>query len=231
MTRHATITGTGSSVPARVLTNADLSRMLGEDIDEFVAGTLGIPVLIVATDTPEYMSPATASVVQGRLGARRAGAFDVNAGCAGFVTALDVARKYIRVDERYARVLVIGAYAMSKYVDYRDKKTATIFADGAGAAVVEVAAAPGLLAGELYVDGTLASGMGVFAGGTAEPITPEMLQDGGRNHLRFVQKYPASVNEERWPRIVRSVLARLASRSRPSTSGSGPRSTSPPSAW
>jgi 3-oxoacyl-[acyl-carrier-protein] synthase-3 len=243
MTRHATITGTGSSVPERVLTNADLSRMLGEDIDEFVAGTLGIrerricgpeestadlaeragrhalesaglapddlDLLIVATDTPEYISPATASVVQGRLGARRAGAFDVNAGCAGFVTALDVAWKYIRADERYARVLVIGAYAMSKYVDYRDKKTATIFADGAGAAVVEAATAPGLLAGELYADGTLASGMGVFAGGTAEPITPEVLQNGGRNHLRFVQKYPASVNEEGWPRIVRSVLARL----------------------
>ncbi|HEX9754437.1 MAG TPA: hypothetical protein VGA42_01950 [Gemmatimonadales bacterium] len=113
MTRHATITGTRSSVPARVLTNADLSRMLGEDIDEFVAGTLGIrerricgpeestadlaeragrhalesaglapddlDLLIVATDTPEYISPPTASVVQGRLGARRAGAFEPGA--------------------------------------------------------------------------------------------------------------------------------------------------------
>jgi 3-oxoacyl-[acyl-carrier-protein] synthase-3 len=76
-------------------------------------------------------------VVQGRLGALRAGTFDVNSGCAGFATALDVAWKYVRADERYGRVLVVGAYAMSKFLDPGDKKTATIFADGAGAVVLE----------------------------------------------------------------------------------------------
>ena len=240
--RHATITGTGSYVPARVVTNAELSAQLGEDIDEFVRNTLGIverrwcapdestadlateagkralaaaglepdeiDLLIVATDTPEYVSPATSSVVHARLGTTRAGTFDVNSGCAGFVTALDVAWKYIRADERYARVLVIGAYAMSKFLDPKDKKTLTIFADGAGAAVVELSDAPGLVASELYADGTLCEGMGVFAGGTAEPITSEVLADGYRNRLRFVKKYPASVNEEGWPRIARDVLAR-----------------------
>lgn len=240
--RHAIITGTGSHVPARVVTNAELSAALGTDIDDFVANTLGIrerrwcdddestadlaeracrhalddaelapadvDLLIVATDTPEYVSPATSAVLQGRLEAWSAGVFDVNSGCAGFVTALDVAWKYIRADERYRRVLVVGVYAMSKFLDRSDKKTATIFADGAGAVVVELADEPGFLASELYADGRLSAGMGVFAGGTAEPITEDVLRDGYRNRLRFVQKYPASVNEEGWPRIVRSVLAR-----------------------
>jgi 3-oxoacyl-[acyl-carrier-protein] synthase-3 len=169
-----------------------------------------VDLLIVATDTPEYISPATSSVVQGRLGARRAGTFDVNSGCAGYVTALDVAWKYIRADERYRQVLVVGAYAMSKFLDYADKKTATIFADGAGATVVSLADRPGVLASELYADGRLAPGMGVFAGGTAEPITEEVLRSGVRNRLRFVEKYPREVNEEGWPRIARSVLGRIA---------------------
>lgn len=241
--RHAAVTGTGSHVPARVLTNADLSRMLGEDVDPFVRGTLGIAerrvcaedestadlaeaaarralddagiaaedvdLLIVATDTPEHVSPATSSVVHGRLGLpRRVGTFDVNAACAGFATALDVAWKYVRADERYERVLVVGAYAMSKFLDYADKKTATIFADGAGAVVVSRSDAPGILASELYADGALAPGMGVFAGGTAEPVTAEVLREGVRNRLRFVTKYPKEVNEEGWPRIARAVLDR-----------------------
>ena len=240
--RHAVITGTGMRVPDRVVTNAELSARLGEDVDDFVRNTLGIverrwcdegestadlataaaraaldaaglepaqaQLIIVATDTPEYVSPATSSVVQGRLGAHRAGTFDVNAGCAGFATALDVAWKFLRADERYDAVLVVGAYAMSKFLDAHDKKTSTIFADGAGAVVLRASDAPGVLASELYADGTLAPGMGVFAGGTAEPITEAVLREGVRNRLRFVQKYPASVNEDGWPRIARSVLAR-----------------------
>ena len=168
-----------------------------------------IDLLIVATDTPEYISPATSSVVQGRLGVSRAGSFDLNCGCAGYVTALDVAWKYVRADERYRRVLVIGAYAMSKYIDWSEKKTSTIFADGAGATVVELASAPGVLASELFADGTLCGGMGIFAGGTAEPITEEVLAAGVRNKLRFIQKYPKEVNEVGWPRIANSVLDRI----------------------
>lgn len=241
--REAAITGTGSYVPERVVTNAELSAILGEDIDEFVSTTLGIrerrycapnestadlaaaaaeralksagvmasdlDLVIVATDTPEYISPATAPVVQARIGALKAGAFDINSACAGFVTALDVAWKYIRADEHYNRVLVIGAYAMSKFVDPHDKKTSTIFADGAGAVVLECSSVPGILASELFADGRLAPGMGVFAGGTAEPITEEVLREGKRNKLRFVTKYPKEVNEVGWPRIARSVLSRI----------------------
>lgn len=240
--RHAIITGTGVAVPDRVVTNAELSAMLGQDIDPFVRGTLGIAerrwcspeestadlaeragrdaiadaglvptdidLLIIATDTPEFISPATASVVQGRLGLTRAGTFDLNAGCAGYVTALDVAWKYLAADARYTHVLVIGAYAMSKYVDPADKKIVTMFADGAGATVVSAADRPGILASELFADGRWCHGMGVFAGGTHEPITEAVLAEGVRNKLRFVEKYPAALNEEGWPRIVRSVLAR-----------------------
>jgi len=241
--REAVITGTGLYVPERVVTNAELSTILGEDIDDFVSNTLGIrerrfaapdestadlaanaalaaldsagvdaediDLIILATDTPEYISPATAPVVQARIGAWKAGAFDINSACAGFVTALDTAWKYIRADERYNRVLVIGAYAMTKYVDPQDKKTSTIFADGAGAVVLEHSATPGILASELYADGRLAPGMGVFAGGTAEPITDDVLRNGKRNKLRFVTKYPREVNEIGWPRIARSVLDRI----------------------
>jgi 3-oxoacyl-[acyl-carrier-protein] synthase-3 len=241
--RHAAITGTGIALPSRVVTNAELAAQLGEEIQPFVSGTLGIDerrwcapdestadlavtaarraleaaghppesvdLLIVATDTPEYVSPATASVVHGRLGlSTHAGTFDLNAGCAGFVTALDVAWKYLAADPRYTRILVVGVYAMSRYLDPRDKKTVTIFADGAGAALVEATGAPGILASELFADGRFCDGMGIFAGGTRTPITAEVLAAGDRNRLRFVQKYPASVNEEGWPRIVRAVLAR-----------------------
>jgi 3-oxoacyl-[acyl-carrier-protein] synthase III len=221
--------------------------MLGEDVDPFVRGTLGIgerrvcgpgestadlaeaaarralddaglapgdvDLLIVSTDTPEYVSPATASVLHGRLKmAGRTGTFDLNSACAGFATALDVAWKYVRADERYSRILVVAVYAMSKYLDYMDKKTATIFADGAGAVVVEASDAPGILASELFADGSLSHGMGIFAGGTAQPVTREVLAEGVRNRLRVVEKYPKEVNEEGWPRIVRSVLDRVGSR-------------------
>jgi 3-oxoacyl-[acyl-carrier-protein] synthase III len=245
--RDAAVTGTGSHVPERVVTNAELSAALGEDVDPFVSGTLGIrerrwcapgesaadlahaaalralddagigpadvDLLIVSTDTPEYVTPATASVLHGRLGLPRgAGTFDVNSACAGFVTALDVAWKYLRADERYRRVLVVAVYAMSRFLDPADKKTVTIFADGAGAVVLEAGDRPGLLASELYADGSLSDGMGVFAGGTAEPVTEAVLREGQRNRLRFVHKYPREVNEEGWPRIVRSVLARAGHR-------------------
>ena len=106
-------------------------------------------------------------------------------------------------------MLVVGAYAMTKFVDPHDKKTSTIFADGAGAVVLESSTEPGLLASELFADGRLAPGMGVFAGGTAEPITQDVLDEGYRNKLRFVTKYPREVNEVGWPRIARSVLDRI----------------------
>ena len=125
---------------------------------------------------------------------------------------MDIAWKYLRADERYRRILVVGAYAMSKYLDLMDKKTVTIFADGAGAAVIEASDTSGILASELVADGRYCDGMGIFAGGTRTPITSEVLAAGVHNRLRFVKKYPAALNEEGWPRIVRSVLERSGHR-------------------
>ena len=239
--RYAKITGTGSYVPERVLTNDDLSRMLGENINDFVSQIVGInerhicapdestadlataaarraleaanvsaeeiDLIILATDTPEYLSPATSVVVQDRLGARRAGTFDVNCACAGFVTALDTATKYVIADAAYRNVLVIGAYAMSKFVDWTEKKTSTIFADGAGAVVVQVSTdEPGFLGSKLVADGSYHAHMGVYAGGARMPIDERVLAENFYTKVRFAKKYPPEVNIEGWQRIVRDVL-------------------------
>ena len=240
---YARIIGTGSYVPDKVLTNADLGRMLGEDVDAFVSGVLGIrerhvcgddestadlateaarraldaagvgaeelDLVVLATDTPEYISPATSVVVQHRLGAKRAGTFDLNCACAGFVTALDAASKYVIADAAYRHVLVVGAYAMSKYLDWADKKTATIFADGAGAVVLRAdEERPGFLASKLVAEGSYHDHMGIYAGGTRMPVTEEVLREGVWQKLRFARKYPAEVNNEGWPAIVGDVLAK-----------------------
>jgi 3-oxoacyl-[acyl-carrier-protein] synthase-3 len=166
-----------------------------------------LDLIILATDTPEHLSPATSVVVQHRLGAKNAGTFDINCACSGFVTALDTGSKFIIADSEYKHVLVIGAYAMSKYLDWNDKKTATIFADGAGAVVLEASdEGPGFLASKLFADGTFADYMGIYAGGTRLPVTEEVLREGRWTKVRFAQRYPPEVNIEGWPRIIREVL-------------------------
>jgi 3-oxoacyl-[acyl-carrier-protein] synthase-3 len=82
-----------------------------------------IDLIIVSTDTPEFISPSTASKVQYLLKATNSATFDINTACAGFVSALDTASKYIQADKKYNTILVIGAYAMSKYLNMADKKT------------------------------------------------------------------------------------------------------------
>lgn len=241
--RDAKITGTGVYVPERVVTNAELSANLGQDIDEFVSTVVGIKerriaaenesaadlataaaeaalkdanlaasdldLILLATDTPEYISPATSVVVQQRIGAVNAGTFDINCACAGFVTTLDAAFKYIKADESYDNVLVIGCYAMSKFVDWSDKKTSTLFADGAGAVVLKaVEGERHFIASKLVADGGYHDYMGIFAGGTREPITADVLAKNDTNRLRFAKKYPPEVNVTGWPKIVNDVLAK-----------------------
>jgi 3-oxoacyl-[acyl-carrier-protein] synthase III len=167
-----------------------------------------LDLIIISTDTPDYISPPTASVVQHKLGATRAATFDVNSACAGFVTALDMAAKYIVADERYDAILVVGAYGMSRYLDFDDYKLATLFADGAGAVVVRPASAGGVLASTLFADGSYHDFMGIYAGGTHEPVTPEALAR--KDHLlRFVKKFPAETNPTHWPRLIRQTLDRI----------------------
>ncbi|MEP7211508.1 MAG: ketoacyl-ACP synthase III [Acidobacteriota bacterium] len=243
--RDAKIIGTGVYVPERIVTNAELSKNLGTDVDEFVTNIVGIKerriaaedessadlataaalsalkdagvdaadldLILLATDTPEYISPATSVVVQQRIGAVNAGTFDINCACAGFVTTLDTAFKYIIADSDYKNVLVIGCYAMSKFIDWTDKKTSTLFADGAGAVVLQsTETEKHFLASKLVADGNYHDFMGIFAGGTREPITAAVLEENNFNRLRFAKKYPPEVNMIGWPKIVNEVLAKAS---------------------
>ncbi|MCB0662934.1 MAG: ketoacyl-ACP synthase III, partial [Saprospiraceae bacterium] len=146
-----------------------------------------LDLIIIATDTPEYISPSTASVLQHRLGANKAGTFDINTACAGFVTALDIGSKYIIADNNYEKILVIGAYAMSKYINIEDKKTATLFADGAGAVILEAtdSTGSGFLASELITEGQYHDWMGIYAGGTHQPVTDTVISHHD-HQLKFV---------------------------------------------
>ncbi len=162
-----------------------------------------LDLLIVATDTPDQLSPATAAVVQHKLGARRAGVFDLNTACAGFVTALDLASRNLAANEALRHVLVIGAYGMSRYLDWTDKATATLFADGAGAVVLSPSDQPGLLASTLWADGSLWDAMGIYEGGTARPAGGDV-----HPHVKFVRKFPKTYNLEHWPRLLTETSAK-----------------------
>lgn len=167
---------------------------------------LDLDLIIVATDTPDYISPATATVLQARLGAERAGTFDINTACAGWVTAMDTAARYVMTDETLNHVLVVGAYGMSRFVDYSDHRTCTLFADGAGAAMVGAGDEPGFLAGKLVADGSFYDALGIYTGGVAQPRTPPDEND-GVPRVQFVRKFPATFNAEHWPKLARETAA------------------------
>ena len=166
-----------------------------------------LDLIIVSTDTPDYISPSTAAVVQHKLGAKNAGVFDVNTACSGFVTALDMAGKYIAADPSYGAILVVGAYGMSKFMDWDDYKRATLFADGAGAVIVQPTDRTdrGMLTSTLYAEGAYHDYMGIYAGGTFEPATAEAIERGD-TRLRFAKRIPPETNIVHWPRLVHEVL-------------------------
>jgi 3-oxoacyl-[acyl-carrier-protein] synthase III len=168
-----------------------------------------LDLIIVATDTPDYISPSTASVLQYKLDAVNAGTFDINTACAGFVTAIDTASKFIQADERYKNILVVGAYAMSKYLDHSDKKTVTLFADGAGAVLLsaEENSNCGFLASLLHSEGQYHDWMGIYGGGTFNPLTPAKVER--KEHLlKFVKKFPKELNPLTWTRMIEEVTSK-----------------------
>ncbi len=186
---------------------ADLACRAGEQaISGAGLSPKDIDLIILSTDTPEYISPSTSSVVQYRLGMVNAGTFDINTACAGFVTGLDIGSKYIRADEQYNNILVIGAYAMSKYLDMADKKTVTLFADGAGAVVLQATKEDrGFLKSLLYTEGQYHDWMGIYAGGTYKPVNRDVLNS--KDHLlKFVRKFPKEINPTTWSRMVREAV-------------------------
>ncbi|MBI5300564.1 MAG: ketoacyl-ACP synthase III [Chloroflexi bacterium] len=240
--KHAQIISTGRYIPEKIITNADLDAMLGENVGDWLVANVGIgerhvmaesettsdmivaasqqalqranlapsdlDLIIVATDTPDYISPATASVVQAKLGATNAGTYDINCACAAWVTGLDMAARYIATDSDYRRILVAGGYGMTKFIDWRDKYTATLFADGAGVVIVRTGDAPGFLAGKLLARGQYHDAMGIYSGGTYRPATPEIVNELGKPRVQFVKKFPATFNSDHWPPLVRAVVAK-----------------------
>jgi len=165
-----------------------------------------LDLIIVATDTPDYLSPATASVVQAKLGATNAGTFDVNCACAAWVTGLDMAARYIATDADYEQILVVGAYGMTRFVDWTDKYTCTLFADGAGAVIVATGDAPGFLSGKLVAHGEYHDALGIYSGGAYRPATPELVSVSGKPSVQFVKKFPATFNSDNWPPLVNQVV-------------------------
>ncbi len=165
-----------------------------------------LDLILVATDTPDYISPATASVVQAKLGADKAGTYDINCACAAWVTALDAAARYIATDSDYRHILVAGGYGMSRYIDWSDKYTCTLFADGAAAAIVGAGDEPGFLAGKLIAAGEYHDALGIYTGGTYRPATAETVAEYGPPKVQFVRKFPATFNSDNWPPLIEATV-------------------------
>jgi 3-oxoacyl-[acyl-carrier-protein] synthase III len=162
-----------------------------------------VDLIILGTDSPDYVTPATSVVLQHKLGARNAGTFDVGCACASFPTGLSIAAGLIAANPSLKTVLVVGAYLMHKLADPRDP-TIFFYGDGASAAVVEGADHPGFIASAYIADGSYHRNWGIYSGGTAEPATEESVRE-GRTKVKFIERYPPEINDEGWPRLVRQL--------------------------
>lgn len=168
-----------------------------------------IDLFMVATDTPEYITPATAILVQGRIqgGEKWSSAFDVCASCASFTIALDNAVRIMATDETVKHAVVIGVYNMPAYIRKGDAFGYSIFADGAGAVVLKKINGKdsGYITGQLLTDGTQWNYIGVYAGGTRKPVTPEIIEKHEQGLLNL-QPLPGDRNVRLWPMVVGRLL-------------------------
>jgi 3-oxoacyl-[acyl-carrier-protein] synthase-3 len=206
--RTCSITGVGSYVPAKILTNADLEKMV-DTSDEWITTRTGIKerrvaakdeftsdmavkaaqramkmagvtaeqieLIVVATITPDMPFPATACLVQQKIGARRAAAFDLEAACSGFIYGLEIGQQFI-MSRTYDTVLIIGAEKLSSIVDYADRNTCVLFGDGAGAAVLQNRPnAHGLLTAVMGADGSKGNLIHMPGGGSRCPATMDSV--------------------------------------------------------
>ena len=154
-----------------------------------------LDLIIVTTATPDYLFPATACLVQDALGARRAGAFDLLAGCSGFVYGLGVGSQLI-ISGVYENVLVIGAETLSRIMDWTDRNTCVLFGDGAGALLLQASDAPGgVLSFTLGADGSGGDLLMLPGGGSRHPASAETVAQGlhyarmnGREVFRFATR-------------------------------------------
>jgi 3-oxoacyl-[acyl-carrier-protein] synthase-3 len=209
-TVRAKISALGTYVPPRLLTNADLEKMV-ETTDEWITSRVGIrerhivdpgqatshmaveaakrclaargidgsevEVVIVATVTPDMFFPATACLVQDRIGAKGAWGFDLSAACSGFVFALQTGCKLVESGAQ-KKVLVIGADTMSSIIDYTDRATCVLFGDGAGAVLIEPAAEGemGMIDFHHEIDGSGGCSLFMPAGGSLKPSSCETVE-------------------------------------------------------
>ncbi|WP_378955461.1 beta-ketoacyl-ACP synthase III [Pelosinus sp. sgz500959] len=154
-----------------------------------------IDLIIVATATPDMLFPSTACLVQDKIKASKAAAFDLSAGCSGFAYGLVVGSQFIQTG-LYKKVLVIGAETLSKILDWTDRNTCVLFGDGAGAVVLgEVPAGYGILGVDLGADGSGGELLKIPAGGSRQPATVEsvtarqhFLQMSGSDVFKFAIK-------------------------------------------
>jgi len=235
--RRAKISALGTFVPPRVLTNADLSKLV-DTSDDWIMQRLGIrerhlvepgmatsdmaveaaqrclqhrgipasevEVVIVATVTPDMLFPATACLVQDKIGAYGAWGFDLSAACSGFLYALQVGAKLVE-SGAHSKVLVVGADTMSSIIDYTDRTTCVIFGDGAGAVLIEPTEEGeiGLIDYRHEIDGSGASALNMPAGGSLVPASNESIakrlhyvhQDGQTVYKYAVRKMVETSNK------------------------------------
>lgn len=215
--RTVSVAGVGSYLPKRILTNADLEKMV-ETSDEWITTRTGIKarriaaaheftsdlgaeaakramgmagvtadqidLIIVATITPDMPFPSTACLVQRKLGAKRAAAFDLEAACSGFIYALEIGQQFI-MSRTYETVLVIGAEKLSSITDWKDRNTCVLFGDGAGAAVLRSRpSAHGLLTAVMGADGENADLLFMPGGGSRCPASVDSV-NARQHYLRM----------------------------------------------
>ncbi len=207
--RRAKISALGTYVPPRLLTNADLEKMVDTN-DKWIMERTGIrerhivdkgvgtsdlaaeaakkalaergiaasdlDAIIVATVTPDMFFPATACLVQDKIGAKKVWGFDLSAGCSQFLYALQVGAQFVQ-SGAHKKVMVIGADVMSSIIDYTDRATCVIFGDGAGAVIVEAAndGEPGLIDFVHEVDGSGGVSLYMPGGGSLNPPSHETV--------------------------------------------------------
>jgi 3-oxoacyl-[acyl-carrier-protein] synthase III len=182
---YSRIAGTGSYLPEKILTNADLEKLV-DTSDEWIRSRTGIhqrhvaadgetttdlaehsarraiaaagvsaadiDLICVATTTPDLVFPNVGTLLQERLGIHGCPAFSLEAACAGFMYALSMADKFVRLGESKC-ALVVGAETLTRIVDWTDRGTCVIFADGAGAVILRPSAEPGIMSTRLHSDG------------------------------------------------------------------------------
>jgi 3-oxoacyl-[acyl-carrier-protein] synthase III len=164
-----------------------------------------VDLIIVGTTSPDYITPDTSVVLQHKLGAKNAGIFDVDCACASFPALIAVASGLIATTAMRT-ILVVGVDMIHKLTDPSDPGC-FLWSDGAGAAVLEGGNHPGFIGAAFQADGAYASGWGILAGGTFEPASIEAVKAGRTQMRRAAGNYPASVNEENWPRLFERLCA------------------------